>query len=76
MTAQIEPNPRQCVELEQAWTLKDYAAMTACYALVAALAVLVSGPTPEVVFGVTLCAAPAPSVSLLLSAALDPGAHL
>lgn len=76
MTAQIEQSPRQGVELDQAWTWKDYAEMSACYALVGALAVLVTWPKPEVIFAVTLFAAAVLIVSLILNAALSPGAHL
>ncbi|WP_082575623.1 hypothetical protein [Lysobacter sp. Root667] len=50
MTAQIEREPREGVELAERWTWRDYAAMALSYALIAALAwALVCGDLVPVV---------------------------
>jgi len=77
MTAQIERSPRQCVELDQAWTWKDYVAMSVSNGLIyACLAPMVLWPSPETVFWGTLGACIVLIVAFVVSAACEPGAHL
>lgn len=46
MTAQIERDPRQGVELEHPWTWRDYVALTLSYVLIAEVFAALFFPDP------------------------------